>query len=190
MFTDWLHRPREFRETDNGLLIHAPEKTDFFNDPVSGETSHGAPLYHCRPTGDFSLECEVRPEFGEVYDAGGLMFYVDPQSWIKFAFERTDAGYDGVVSVITNGASDDANGPPIDAQSVHLKISRRDQIVGMYYRTGGPWRMARLARFPVQPEAQPRLGVTAQSPVGNGCTVEFRELQFSETPVTDFRKGT
>ncbi len=137
----------------------------------------------------------IRPDFSDTYDAGTIFAWIDKDHWIKLAFEATDLGYPAVVSVVTEGTSDDANGQRIDDRAVRLKLSRRGALWGLHWasadRSGtdsAEWRMVRYLRLG-EPGERLRVGISVQSPVGSGCTVRFSELRFSPAPPADVRAG-
>jgi regulation of enolase protein 1 (concanavalin A-like superfamily) len=190
MFDKWLNQPDTFTIHGNQITIHAPHKTDFFEDPLSDYSMSNAPLLYTRISGDFTFSCSITPEFKSIYDAGAVLLYADITHWIKFAFENTDLGYTAVVSVVTNNKSDDCNGEKIESKSLALKISRKKNVVGLYYSpNSSDWKMARLLTFPHASQKDNLLGISAQSPMGNGCRVTFKNFDFKKTPINDFRKG-
>jgi regulation of enolase protein 1 (concanavalin A-like superfamily) len=190
MFTKWLHQPDTFTIHENHIIIYAPKKTDFFEDPLTDYSMNNAPLLYTHISGDFTFSCSISPEFKSIYDAGAILLYTDNTHWIKFAFENTDLGYTAVVSVVTNIKSDDCNGEKIESESLALKISRAQSVVGLYYSpNNSDWKMARLFPFLHASQNSNLLGISAQSPIGNGCRVTFKNFYFKNKSVQDFRKG-
>ncbi len=190
MFEKWLNKPDKFQVENSRIMISADGKTDFFVDPALNVIKSNAPLYMKEMEGDFSFSCKVKPLFNMRYDAGAIMLYIDDYNWIKFAFENTDLGYPAVVSVLTKDYSDDCNGEEISSESIYLKISRKDGLTGFYYSSDGiTWKMKRLCRFEGNYYKSLFLGIEAQSPVGEGCKVEFSEMVFLDEAVDDFRIG-
>lgn len=190
MFKKWLNKPDEYREEEGKLIIQAEANTDFFVAPTLNGFSDNAHLYMLEIGKEFTFSCKVKPFFKDTYDAGAIMFYIDSFNWVKFAFENTDMGYPAVVSVLTREYSDDCNGEEISADSIYLKLSRKDALIGLYYSLDGKkWKMKRLFHFANNQYKKTYLGIEAQSPQGNGCKVEFSEITFSNEVVEDFRKG-
>ena len=190
MFEKWLNKPEKYQEENNRIIISADGKTDFFVDPALNAIMSNAPLYMTEIKGDFSFSCKVKPLFKAKYDAGAVMLYIDDYNWIKFAFEKTDLGYPAVVSVLTKDYSDDCNGEEISSESIYLKISRKEGLTGLYYSLDGiSWKMKRLCRFVGNYYKSLFLGIEAQSPVGEGCEVEFSEMKLVNIAVDNFRVG-
>ncbi len=190
MFDTWKNEPDSFVHDGNTVTITAAGGTDYFNDPASDVRKASAPVLYREVDGDFTVEGRVAPAFGATYDAGAIVFYCTDDVWAKLAFEQTDLGSTSVVTVVTNGLSDDANGEVVDGDAVHLKMSRRGDVLGLYYSLDGRgWRMVRLLALPVPPGATANVGISAQSPTGSGCTVTFSELAFAKRAVTEMRGG-
>lgn len=190
MFHTWKNRPAFHSDENDIVTIHAPEGTDFFNDPKSDRRKSDAPLYCREVTGDFTVQGRVEPDFQDTFDAGSLMFYCDNDTWVKLAFERTDMDCTSVVSVVTNGISDDANGEVVNDAHVFFRMSRRSDIIGLYYSLDGTrWRMVRVLSFSIPAGSACFVGIAAQSPLGSGCTVSFSHLEFSPRAIENFRAG-
>lgn len=191
MFNKWINKPLLVKKETNKILIAAAKNTDFFVDPATKQEINNAPLYVLNAENEFTFFCRVKPQFNDVYDAGALMYYVDNTNWVKLAFEKTDLGYPAIVSVVTKGFSDDCNGEKIDLDSVWLKMSKKEKLIGLYFSVDGlEWKMHRLFKFDdgVGNRAN-YFGLEAQSPFGQGCSVEFSNLELNNQSVTDFRKG-
>ena len=93
-----------------------------------------------------------------------------------------------IVSVRTNQTSDDNNHSIIIQESVYLKISSDGIQVGFYYSLDKEiWNLARLYKndYP----ADLYLGISTQSPMGEGNRTTFEELSLRETSIKDFRMG-
>lgn len=188
MLSYWLNKPPEYEIGDKKILIHAPGKTDYFEDPLSDLSISNAPFHYMKITGNFTFTCKITPRFQQTYDAGALFYYCGPARWVKFAFEKTDLGYTSVVCVVTKNKSDDSNGEKITTGSIGLRMSRKNNVIGTYFQTGNSgWKMARL--FPFKSTRNDLLGIIAQSPLGNGCPVLFEEIDFDPHSIKDFRKG-
>ncbi len=190
MFLKWLNKPDTYSIDNNNIIIYAPEKTDFFEDPLSDYSMKNAPFFFKEISGDFTFSCSISPDFKNTYDAGAILFYAAKKQWIKFAFEKTDLGYPSLVSVVTNGKSDDCNGEKIEFNSLTLKISRKASVIGLYYSpNSSDWKMVRLFPFTHKSYNSELLGITAQSPIGEGCRVIFKDFKFKNESIQDFRKG-
>ena len=95
-----------------------------------------------------------------------------------------------VVSVVTRGTSDDANGPVIDAEFIHLRVSRTGPVFAFHYSPDGrKWSLARLFT-PRDPDRPTQLGFLAQSPTGPSCAVSFDQLSYAERTLRDPRDGS
>lgn len=166
----------------------APGKTDFFIDIGNEYKKHNAPFYNTNIENDFILRCSIKPTFTNIYDAGCLLVYESEDKWIKFAFENTDLGYCSVVSVITNGFSDDCNGERIDNQNIYLQIIRKGNDWCLHYSNDKiNWKMVRYFRFELKNKI--KIGFSCQSPLGDGCKVIFSDIEILKNYYNNIRKA-
>jgi regulation of enolase protein 1 (concanavalin A-like superfamily) len=93
-----------------------------------------------------------------------------------------------IVSVVTHGASDDANGFVVDGTQVWLRVSRLGPAFAFHASTdGAAWHLIR--HFPLDVGPQASLGFLAQSPTGAGCTVTFDDIRVAPVRLSDLRSG-
>jgi regulation of enolase protein 1 (concanavalin A-like superfamily) len=112
----------------------------------------------------------------------------DEAHWAKLCYEATDFGTHAVVSVVTNGLSDDANGVNLDVDEVWLQVVRQDNVFALHYAIDQQnWRMVRYFSLPVPSKV--RVGLVAQSPVGRGTMVDFSEFVVESRWVENLRAG-
>ena len=191
MFEQTIGEPLDRRSGSESESFGAGAKTDYFRDPASDNVIASAPFVYDEVAGDFTLTVRVEPSFSSTYDAGAILLMSDEEQWLKFAYELTDIGYPAAVSVVTRGRSDDCNGEPWRSGSVLYRLSRRGSAVGCYYgERARDLKMHRLLTVPGEPSASLRLGLSVQSPTGEGCRCSFSEISFEPRPVSDMRRGT
>lgn len=174
----------------NRLVLRSNRKSDNFNAPDGKQSNNTAPMLLSRVdnTGPFTFSARVTPTFLETYDAGALIVYANERNWVKFAFERDERARTRIVTVRTIGTSDDNNHDVLTNLSVHLKISSNAQCIGYYYAVDREsWQLVRLHRNDYPSELW--LGLSAQSPLGNGNQVAFEDCWLSATSIQDFRSG-
>ncbi len=171
------------------MEITADGKTDFFVDTLNGIAVANAPFAFWEISGDFIVGVCVEPEFRNTYDAGGIFVYESDDRWIKLEFELTDLGYPSIVSVITDGASDDANGERMDAcKKVYLQIIRKQNYWALHHSLDGTtWKMARYFRLDMKDTV--KVGFEAQSPVGDGTRAKFTDLSIRNISAANLRAG-
>jgi len=189
-FTKCLNDAEKYTSITGGIItLKSDAKTDFFNDP-DGKLSNNAPVLLTKVdnTKPFTMTASVSPEFKETYDAGALYIYVTEKLWQKFAFERDERGTRRIVSVRTIETSDDNNHQPIGGKAVFLKISSDTQTVAFYFSEDNiKWNLARLYKNPYP--AIIWVGVSSQSPLGNGNATQFENPSLISESVKDFRLG-
>jgi uncharacterized protein len=178
--------------TVNGsvITVKSEAKKDYFNDPDGKLSNNTAPVLLSKVdnTKPFTLTTKVTPVFNATYDAGALYIFSDEMLWQKFAFEQDERGRRRIVSVRTIETSDDNNHEQITQDSVFLKVSSDTKTVGFYYSIdGSSWNLARLYKnnYP----STIWVGISSQSPVGNGNTTTFENCTLTESAIKDFRTG-
>jgi regulation of enolase protein 1 (concanavalin A-like superfamily) len=177
------------REGDR-LVLSSPAKRDNFRNPDGSDAVINAPmlLSQIDNTQAFTLTARVKPSLDSTYDAGALYIWVREDRWLKMAMERDERQRTRLVSVRTEGTSDDNNHDVVTAGSVYMRISSDTRTVGFYYSLDNDqWQLIRLYR-----NAYPEriwLGISSQSPVGDGNTTTFDALSLTQTAIADFRLG-
>ena len=186
----------KFDEHTSSLVATAGPRTDLFIDPGGSTTLdaesalNAATLLGAAPAGDFRLSARATVGFGATYDAGVLLLWIDELHWGKLCFEFSPAREPMVVSVVTRGVSDDANGFVVPGSSLWLRLSRIDQAYAYHASADGKrWRMIRYFRV-TESRASVKVGFEAQSPTGDGCTVRFDEIRFVAERLRDLRDGS
>ena len=185
----WEAAPASWSLDEGPLLtIAAPPASDLFSDPAGGAPVAGAPRLLGPVAGDFQLSARVRCTFAGTFDAGALLVWAGERQWVKLAFEVSPQGEPMVVSVATDGRSDDANAFVVTDDAVWLRISRIGAACALHARLDGEdWRFVRHLPLPA-PDGL-RAGFLAQSPTGGGATARFDEIGFVAERLADLRSG-
>lgn len=175
----WANDPLSFQITDSTLIVDVAKGTDFFYNPEDGSIVATAPFLHKKIKGDFVAKALVQPDFSAQWNAVALMVHIDSLNWIKFAFENSDATGPSIVTVVTKGTSDDANGVILEDQDrIWLAMARKNDIYSMHWsKDGKDYKMARLTAMPDSSEV--KIGLEMQSPVGEKAThlLHFFEIE-------------
>ena len=186
----WLRPPRSWEAAGSRLTIEAGGETDWFADP--GDPEHllaTAPALLARTSGDFLLSARVAVAFASVFDAGALMLRVDDRCWAKLCLEYSPQAEPTIVSVVTNGSSDDANGILASGDEAWLRIARIGSAFAFHASSDGArWQLIRYFRLGAGDEVQ--VGFEAQSPTGEGCVATFDEISFEARRLEDLRGGS
>ena len=179
---------------DGGVLeFRGTQGRDYFNDPDGGKLSNNTLPVLLVPTDNtkpFTFTAKVTPGFTEygLYNAADLFVYVNDTLWQKLAFEQDEYGNHRIVSVRTQGTSDDNNHQSIEKPYVYMRISSDGKQIGNYYSEDGKtWRLARL--YANDYPEKVLLGLSSQSPKDNGHTCSFTDVSIVETAVSNFRIG-
>ena len=178
----------EIEIKEKTLIIKASPRSDYFVDPANGKMILNAPYFHTETTGDFTLKAKVSGLYKSDYDACALMVLSGETCWGKLCFELTDLGTHAVVSVVTNGVSDDANGVDIQGKSVYLQIAKKGKLFAFHYSLdGNEYKMVRYFTLPVKESF--KLGFVAQSPLGEGGDRHFEDIQLNYDSPKNLRNG-
>jgi regulation of enolase protein 1 (concanavalin A-like superfamily) len=93
-----------------------------------------------------------------------------------------------IVTVRTIETSDDNNHDAVDNAGVYMKISSNVKTIGFYYSLDKEkWQLVRL--FKNDYPAESWVGLSSQSPIGNGISVIFEECSLTQSSINDFRMG-
>ncbi|KQZ85404.1 hypothetical protein ASD56_03430 [Microbacterium sp. Root166] len=181
----------DWRVGANEVATRAAERSDLFADPAGDGSAQldAVRLLGTPPAGDFVLSARVRVGFRATFDAGVLLIWVDEQHWAKLCFEYSPDREPMAVSVVTRGVSDDANGFTVEAEELWVRIARIGSAYAFHASTDGSrWAFVRYFALPDTSVAQ--FGFEAQSPMGEGCDVEFAEIAFEQRTLGDLRDGS
>jgi uncharacterized protein len=183
----WLNEPPSWEFTEEGLTVTPRGGTDYFRPPTGG-TSDDACFLHMPVSGDFTAVVSASARLVGFGDAAALAVRADPSRWAKVCLERSPAGEVSIVSVVTDGLSDDANNELLAAPSCHLRLTRAGSVFGMHFSLDGRrWRFVRT--FALEVPAQVMVGLVAQAPFVPGCRASFASFTVAAGAVKDFRSG-
>lgn len=190
MALDWQVAPRDWTVgTDGSLRIVAGPRTDLFVDPAGGVAALGAPRIVGAVEGDFQLSARVRADLRATFDAGALVLHAADHTWVKLALERSPQGKAMIVSVVTRGVSDDANGRVVIGEGVWLRVSRVGGACALHASDDGArWELVR--HFALDAPDGLTAGFLAQSPTGEGATATFDDVRFLAEPLAELRDGS
>jgi len=191
-FTRSLNGAAAHAKVEDGRLTLASEaRRDNFRDPDGKLSNNTAPLLLTEVDNKqpFTLTAKVTPTFLKTYEAGTLYIYVKEDLWLKMAMEMDERNKTRMVSVRTIGTSDDNNHDVIEAKSVYMKISSDTKTIGFYYSLDNKsWQLIRL--FKNDYPASIWVGISTQSPLGEGTSAVFEEISLTKQSIMDFRLGT
>jgi len=187
IFDKWLNES-QIEEKDNLIQISAPAETDYFINPENGQIKSNAPFLYTEIQGDFVLRARVRHDFLSKFDGAALFIMDTDHRWAKLCYEFTDFNTYAVVSVVTDGVSDDANGPNLTDKSVWLQIGRKGDAFAMHYSVDGThYQMVRV--FQLKVSGALKVGIVSQSPTGKGLVSDFTDLQLEKVTMNEIRAG-
>jgi regulation of enolase protein 1 (concanavalin A-like superfamily) len=176
------------------LTLSGEARSDLFHDPAGGQDHPDAGfLVGVPPRGDFTLSARVSVSFKTKFDAGVLLVYSDQDRFAKACFELSPQGKPMAVSVVTRHHSDDSNAFAVTGDTLWLRVTRTGAAWAFHTSTDGKWwDMLRYFTLEEPPEDRDhvRVGFLAQSPVGEGITVTFTQIAYTEAAPKDLRDGS
>lgn len=165
----------------DAITMRAGPKTDWFVPPWNpADASDRAPTLLFQPKGDFVFQAKVSLHPKARFDSGALTLFIDKDNWAKLCLEAA-RGDDKlqVVMVVNRGISDDSY-TDVTARddALYLRIIRRGPTIQFEASPDGiAWTMYRT--FALNGDlGKLKAGLLAQSPTGEGVTVEFSELHY------------
>ena len=176
--------------TPHTLVLTSAAGVDWTNDALGGEQQHAAGCLGFDAPEQFTLSARVAVDLPRTtFDAGALAIWVDPDHWAKLCFEFSPAGEAMVVSVVTNGSSDDCNSTLVTAGHVYLRVSRIGAGWAFHSSPDGEhWAFVRL--FRLDTSAPATVGFLAQAPMGESAVARFDEIVYSLDVASDLRDGS
>lgn len=172
------------------LTLTSKAKRDNFRDPDGKLSNNTAPvlLTEVDNKKPFTLTAKITPTFGKTYDAGTLYIWVKDDLWLKLALELDERNKTRMVSVRTTGTSDDNDHEVVTAKSVYMKISSDTTTIGFYYSLDKKtWQLIRL--FKNEYPSKLWVGISTQSPIGNGTSAVFEDISLTQQSISNFRLG-
>lgn len=172
------------------LTLGSGAHTDFFRSADDGYffTNMPALLLEVDNSKPFVFKARLTPELKKAFDGGALLVYADADHWLKFAFERDERNLRRIVTVKTEGYSEDNNHELVEQESLWLKIATKGKAMGLYYSTDGQrWNFVRLDKNDYPDKLY--IGLATQSATGNGHATLFEEASLSYTEIEDSRAG-
>ena len=90
-------------------------------------------------------------------------------------------------TVVTNGTSDDSNGPIMNGEKqIWLAVARKNNIYSLHWsKDGENYKMARLTSMPITPQV--KIGIEAQCPVGEKTKHKIYFFGIEKRSVEDMR---
>lgn len=182
----WINEPEQWHfDSQGALVIAAPPIGDFFIDPAGGNTKASAPFLYTVIKGDFHIVTRVSVDMRQTYDSGCLMVMSDESNWAKLCFEFFD-NEPSILSVVTRNTSDDCISGSAGTDRPYLRIARSGACFAFHYSVDGThWKLARYFGMDIGDEL--KVGVVAQSPIGDGTHAAFEHLIIGTNGAGDIR---
>lgn len=182
----WTNQPVRFKAEPSFVRITAGAKTDLYRAPDASYQTHNAVRLMMEADPDFTFDARISHAFTQKWDGGALLLEADSLNWVKFCFEKDYTGAHRVVSVATQGFSDDNNSIALPGKSAYYRMAKKGDNVLLYCAADGKnYFLVRSLR--VAPGKQWRVGLLAQSPEGKENSVSFSQLHYrARAPIDAF----
>ncbi|MEC0264784.1 DUF1349 domain-containing protein [Paenibacillus anseongense] len=182
----WMNEPHEWTFSEqSALIITAPPRADFFHNPTEETRKNSAPFLYTTTSENFILTTRVSVDIRDRNDSACLMVMADENNWAKLCYEDF-RGRPSIISVVTKDISDDCIGDYVGNVKPFFRVSRYDNCIAFHYSLdGNEWALVRY--FGMKNSQSLKVGVVAQSPVGEGCVVKFDYLQLFPNTNKDVR---
>ncbi len=187
----WLADPGSNLRTERGTVaFRAGAETDWFCDPRGAEPTANAPIAVLTEAElPITVSCAVDVTLATTFDAAGLFVHWDDRSWVKLAIELDPSGIARIVTVLTDGTSDDCNHRPVDGPTeLRVTVDERSLALHARHTKAVPWELIRYAANPTG--AAPSVGLTVQSPLGDGTDATFSSVLVERRVVEPLRDGS
>jgi regulation of enolase protein 1 (concanavalin A-like superfamily) len=176
---------------DGRVVLTAAAGADLFIHPSGTSQRPDAERFLAEVTGDFVFSAHVTAEFSSSFDSGVLIGWIDAENWFKICSERDPVGGVDVVTVVTRGTSDDANGWEIGPSGAYLRIARMGNVFALHSSADAVrWSLVRYFSMGETVPDMIKLGVLAQSPTGAGTTATFTDVAFEARTLAAIRDGS
>ena len=173
---EWLNPPLSSKITDEGFLISAKEKTDFWQKTSYGFIHNSGHALLKTFENDSAIEASWILNYRHQFDHAGLMVYSDETHWIKAGVEFAD-GLPQLGAVVTRDVSDWSVAPVplwMDKEVV-IRFSRAGDALTIRAKCEADWQLVRLA--PLDPLRTWRVGIFCASPLRSGLEVLFTKIE-------------
>jgi regulation of enolase protein 1 (concanavalin A-like superfamily) len=187
----WEIEPASSHIDGADITVEATGQSDYFIDPAGTVTAlNGSRAVGPAPDSDWQLSARVVADLSATYDAGVLLLWSDERHFAKLCLERSPHGEAMIVSVVTREVSDDANAWDVEGDAAWLRISglTNDAYAFHSSKDGAHWELVR--HFRLVGSRPMKYGISAQSPIGDGCSVTFEGLSVARRSLTDLRDFT
>ncbi|RPD42836.1 DUF1349 domain-containing protein [Chitinophaga barathri] len=173
----------------NAFSMKAAKGTDLYSFVDGSFYVHQVPMLLFKPDTAFIFSARIKPQFKALYDGAAILLYNDSSNWAKLLLEKMDDGSVSIgSSVVRNRVTDDNYHRSAPTGEIYLKAVRSGKIYCFYSSADGKtWNLLRT--FSLSNPDSLRIGFYAQSPKGEGLTVEVTDLRYKGEPFKSFFTG-
>lgn len=171
----WLNEPREWKQTESGLVIRTEAKTDFWRITHDGGIRDNGHFFFNTVKGNCVVAARVSGDFASLYDHAGLMLRIDEKTWMKCGIEYLEGRHCRSV-VVTREYSDWSVVSQGRRNDLWVRVKRNGVTIEVSLSENGEdYAVFRQAYFPSTDDAL-QVGFMAASPTGEGFEARFTDL--------------
>lgn len=173
----------------SSFSMKAAKGTDLYCFVDGSYYVHQVPMLLFKPDSSFIFSAKLSPQFKKLYDGSAVILYTDSSNWAKLLLEKMEDGSVAIgSSVVRDRVTDDNYHRTVPGNEVYFKAVRAGKVYCFYYATDGKtWNLLRT--FSLEDTGNLRIGLYAQSPKGEGLTVEVSDVRYSAVPFKNFFTG-
>lgn len=175
---EWVVKPDSFNINNGTISISAGPNTNMFYAPHGNFNVSNMPKLLFKPDDNFTFSAKAYTKHKTRWEAAMLVVYINESYWAKFCFENESLSKNRMVTVVNNEISDDAYSDYVPGDSVYMMIRKEGkQITFSYSVDGKNW--VDIRYFRLNSADTIKIGFASQSPIGNGLTSIFSDINYS-----------
>ncbi|MGR5063742.1 DUF1349 domain-containing protein [Photobacterium sp. DNB22_13_2] len=128
----WHNPPLCFEQSTDQMMIEPHGEADCIRS-FESTIADSASFLFTPVSGDFTFQAKLNCELVGLFDAGALMIRESAERWAKICIEKCADGNLAIVSVVTDGWSDDTNNEVLESAEAFLRITRKGNMIGLHY---------------------------------------------------------
>jgi regulation of enolase protein 1 (concanavalin A-like superfamily) len=174
---EWVIEPDSFNIHNGTVSISAGPGTNMFYAPHGNFNVSNMPKLLFKPDDNFTFSAKAFTKHKTRWEAAMLVVYINESYWAKFCFENESLSKNRMVTVVNNEISDDAYSDYVVGDSVYMMIKKEGkQITFSYSGNGKNW--VDIRYFRLNSDDTIKIGFASQSPIGNGLTSIFSNINY------------
>lgn len=175
-------------KNESTVQITSNANTNLFNSPGGNYNKQDAAMLLFHPDSNFIFSAKVKADLKEVYDVAALVLYQNTELWAKLCYENSVDKKATVVSVVTNGLSDDCNSAEITDDYIYYLIAKKGNELSFHCSTDNiNWNLVRHFKMDFNPD-ELMIGFAVHCSRAEQFSAEFSDINYSNNTLNYMRK--